>query len=185
MQDTVAAGRYAQALFDLAREMEEDQAVEDELDALSEALKKAPVLERMLMNPALTLDQKKRIFERLYGHQGSPEVTRLMSGFLAVLIEKSRFTLIHAVAESYKRIADAAQGESVAEVTSSVSLSAAEEARLVPTLERVIGTKILIKKTVDPALLGGLLVRVRNKIFDGSVRGQLDRLRKELTQKEA
>ena len=185
MKDTVVANRYAQALFEIARELEQDQAVEDELQALSEALKNASVLEKALLNPAFTIDNKKKIIKRLYSRQTSREVARLMTGFLSVLIEKSRFPLVHAIVESYKRIADVAQGESIAEVTSATPLQAAVEARLVPALERAIGTKITLNKKVDASLLGRLSVRVRNKVFDGSVRGQLDRLKKELTQKEA
>ena len=97
MQDTVAASRYAQALFEIARQMEQDQAVEDELQALSEALKNSPVLEKMMLNPSLTLDHKKKVVERLYARQSSKDVAKLMTGFLAVLMEKSRFPLIHAV----------------------------------------------------------------------------------------
>lgn len=183
MHDPVAANRYAQALFEIALQAGQDQAVEDELQALSEALKKSPQIEKTLLNPSFTLDQRKKALERLYA--GSGAVSRVMTGFLSVLIEKGRFPLVHAIADAYKRIADTAQGESVAEVTSAAPLDAAFEARLVPALQKAIGTKIALKKSVDPSLVGGISVRVRNKVFDGSVRGQLERLKKELTQREA
>lgn len=182
MQEFIAANRYAQALFEIARGMGKDQAVEDELEAFSAALRSKPEIEKFLLNPSFTAADKKRLLDRLYAHdEGRSSVARVMADFYSILLEKGRFTLVHEIAVAYKRISDLAQGEGVAEVSTTTPLSATVETRLVAALERMTGEKIVLKKKTDPALVGGITVRLRNKFFDGSVAGHLERLKTELT----
>ncbi len=184
MKDLVAASRYAQAVFEIAYAAKEDQAVEDELQSFSQALKAAPELEAFLMNPSFSLAQKTASIAKIYPKAKSPSA-KILASFLPTLLKKGRFPLIHEIADAYKRISDLAQGEAIADVTTAVPLAPAAEARLLPALEKAIGAKIVLRKKVDPALVGGITVRVRNKVFDGSVLGQLKRLKSELTQKQS
>jgi F-type H+-transporting ATPase subunit delta len=97
-----------------------------------------------------------------------------------VLFEKQRFYLIHEIASNFTRIADEAQGQGTAEIKTAVPLDAPSEAALVSRLEAMTGYKIEVKKEIDPTLIGGVVVKLKNKILDGSIRNQLSLLTKEL-----
>jgi F-type H+-transporting ATPase subunit delta len=178
MNDRLAANRYAQAAFEIAHAERRDQEIEDELGSLSASLKANPALEKKLLSPNLSLAGKKAVAAALYA--GSPN-KKIMTGILSVIFEKGRFSLIHDVAEAYKRISDLSQGEGLAEITTAVPLDAAKEKEMTACLEALAGCKLVVQKTVDPSLIGGVKVKIRNKVYDGSVRGNLDRLQKELT----
>ena len=108
------------------------------------------------------------------------EVYGVLLNFFTLLLEKRRFHLIHEIAVTFKRIADEAQGQGVAEIRSAVELSADTQARLVSKLEKLAGYKITVKKEVDRSLIAGVVIRVKNKVIDGSIRHHLDHLKKEL-----
>lgn len=178
MKDLLAAQRYAQALFELTRPARLDEAVEAELVALSQALKKEPGIEAFLLNPRLRLEEKKRFLARLYASSGG--TSKVLNGFFALLFEKHRFHLVHEIAVAYKKIADEAQGQALAEIKSAAPLSPEQEKALVAKLEKVAGRALTVRKAVDPSLIGGVAVRIGHRVLDGSVRRGLDRLRQEL-----
>ena len=179
MKDLLAANRYAQALFDIARPLHQDEEIEAELDAFSDALKRSPEIEKFLHNPRLKADEKKKFLQQIY-QERRHEIYEVLLNFFMILFQKNRFNLIHEIAVSFKRIADEAQGQAVAEITTAAPLGKHEEERIVERLEKMAGYKITVKKEIDPSLIGGLLVRVKNRVIDGSVKHQVDILRKEL-----
>ncbi len=177
MKDLLAAQRYAKALFELTRPERLDEAVEAELVALSQALKTSPEIESFLLNPRLRFEEKKRFLERLYP---AGPTSKVLNGFFALLFEKHRFDLVHEIAVAYKKIADEAQGQALAQIKSASPLSSEHEGALVARLERIAGRTLTVRKEVDPALIGGVSVRIGHRVLDGSVRRGLDRLRQEL-----
>lgn len=183
MLDRSAAKRYAHALFELAREQKIDAEVESVLGELSQALKGTLQAERLLMNPRMDLAEKRRMFSRIFAGAVGP-AGELLLNFFSVLFEKNRFNLVHEVAAEYKIIADQAQGESIALVRTALALDPASEARLTAVLEKRTGTKVFLKKEVDPSVLGGVEVRIGNRVIDGTVRGGIARLRGELLKRQ-
>ena len=184
MKDLLVASRYAQALFEIARLTHKDEEIEAELDAFSEALKKSPELEIFFKNPQLDLQQKKSFLMRIY-QKRNHEIYEILLNFFMVLFEKQRFYLIHEIAVSFKRIADEAQGQGVAEIKTATTLDTHSEAVIVSRLEKIAGYKITVKKELDPSIIGGVVVKIKNKIWDGSVRHKIDLLTKELTKIQA
>ena len=180
VKDLQAAKRYAQALFEIARVTYKDEEIEAELEAFSEALKKSADLEKFFGNPQFNLDQKRNFIEQIYQRKDR-QTHEILLNFFAILFEKHRFYLIHEIAVEFKRIADEARGQGVAHIKTAVPLDAHLEAALVSRIEKLAGYKIMVRKEVDPLLIGGVVVRLENKIFDGSVRHQIDRMTKELT----
>lgn len=180
VKDLLVADRYAAALFEIARLIHQDEAIEAELENLSKALKNLPALEKTLSNPHFKTEQKRKFLQKLYQERKEPFYETLLD-FFTLLFEKNRFELIHEIAVSFKRIADEAQGQGTAEIRSAVALDAAREAQIVSRLEKIAGYKIQVKKEIDPALVGGVVVKIKNKIIDGSVKNQIDGLKKELT----
>ena len=180
MKDILAATRYAQALFDIVRLTHQDEKVEEELDSFSAALKKNPEIEKFLNNPKLRTEEKRKFLMKLYQERKQDFYETLLN-FYTILFEKKRFHLIHEICSNFKRIADEAQGQGVAEIRSAVPLNPQAEAKIVSRLEAIAGYKIKVKKEVDPALLGGVVLRVRNYVWDGSIKNKLNALKKELS----
>ncbi len=176
----VAADRYAQALFEIARLLHRDAEIEAELDAFSAALRSSPDLERSLGNPQLRIEDKRNMLLKIY-QERNHEVYEHLLNFLTILFEKNRFHLIHEITSSFKRIADEARGQGVAEIHTAVPLDSRSEGFIVSRLEAMAGYKITVKKEVDPRLVGGVVVKIRNKVIDGSVKHELESMKKELT----
>jgi F-type H+-transporting ATPase subunit delta len=190
VKDFIAARRYAQALFEIARDLHQDETIEAELESLSEALKSSPAIERSLANPALKTGEKRKFLQRIYQESppraGLPRAERsdiyeVLLNFLTVLFEKNRFHLIHDIAVDFKRIADEAQGQGVAEIRSAAALKPEAQRQIVHRLEKLAGYKITVKSVVDPSLIGGVSVKVRNKVIDDTVKNKIGLLKKELT----
>ena len=179
VKDLLVAERYARALYEIARGIHRDDLIELELDNLSKALKNNPDLERFFENPYLKTDEKRKFLQKLY-QERREEFYETLLDFFTVLFEKNRFGLIHEIALSFKRIADEAKGQGVAEVRSAVPLGAKQESQIINRLEEIAGYKITVKKEVDSSLIGGIVVKIKNKIIDGSVKFQIDSLKKEL-----
>ena len=180
IKDLLAAQRYAQALFEIARTLHRDEEIEAELDALSAGLKKSPEIEKFFANPSLKNEEKRVFLQRIY-QERRQDYYELVLNFFTVLFEKNRFYLIHEIAVQFKRIADEAQGQGVAEIHSAVSLKPEAQNRIVQRLEKLAGYKITVKNLVDPALVGGVMVRIKNKVIDDTVKNKIFQIRKELT----
>ena len=180
LRDLLVAERYARALFEIARVIHKDEEIEAELENLSLALKNSPDLERELSNPSIKAEIKRKFLLKLYQERKEAFYETLLD-FYTILFKKNRFNLIHEISVCFKRIADEAQGQGVAEIRSASPLAAAHETQIVSRLEKIAGYKITVKKEVDPSLVGGVIVKIKNKIIDGSIQFQISEIKKELT----
>ena len=180
MKDLLAANRYAQALFNIARMLHKDEEIEAELEAFSTALKKSTEFNKFFENPGIPVEQKIKSLLRIY-QERNHEIYEVLINFFSILLEKNRFELIHEIAVSFKRIADEAQGQGVAQILTAIPLEASAEKDIVLRLEKIAGYTIKVQKIVNPELVGGVVVKVRNKILDGSVKSQIDGIKKTLT----
>lgn len=180
MRDLLAAERYAQALFDIAKLVHRDTEILAELEAFSHAVRKSPEIQKFLSNPYYDNESKRKLLMKIYQDRFHEEF-ELVLNFFSVLLEKNRFGLIHEIVRRYKMIVDRDKGIGTALVRTAVPLDADTEKRIVDRLEKIAGYKIEVKKEVDPALLGGVLVKIRHQVLDGSVKSRIDVLKKELT----
>ncbi|MCG3177148.1 MAG: ATP synthase subunit delta, sodium ion specific [Candidatus Omnitrophica bacterium] len=182
MRDVQVAERYARALFELAHQLGKDAAVEADLCAFAQAVRESDEVRRFLLNPYVKVEQKKQFVRTVWSKESDRQVASMLAGFVSVLLDKGRFALIQEIADLYKKIADASQGEGHAEVWTAAPLDADAEERIRKQVERYSGCKITLKKHIDPSILGGAVLKFRNKVFDGSVAGQLRRMKQELLQ---
>ena len=183
-KDLLVAQRYARALFELACETKKDELFEAELESLSAALKASPEIEKFLANPSIRTDEKGRFLEKLYQQPGKAS-EKVLLDFFKLLFKKHRFYLIHDIADSFKRIADVSQGQAVAELHSASMLKPEAARLIVERLERKAGVKITAKNLVDPSLIGGVVVKMNNKVIDGSVSNSLRQIKKALTKSQS
>lgn len=167
--------RYAQAYFDLAQEAGAVDVWGRELERVAEALDD-PEVALALANPRLRGEQRTRLIEALL--RGTmPQAANLVR----LLLEHGRIAALPQVVAHYRRLADRASGVVRAEVTTAVPVDETLTARIRRTLSERLGGAVETTVRQDPALLGGLVVRIGDRVIDASVRTRLQQLRAALT----
>lgn len=178
-RDTVVANRYAKALFDLAAAGGVVSQVEQELKLVVDALTGNEELVKFLDLPSVQTENKIEFLKTIFGAQ----VSELVYNTLLLMVERGRQSVIANLYESYVKIAGEATGQARAVVYTAKALSDAELAGVATQFEQVTGKKIIAEQMVDPALLGGVQVRIGDRLYDGSLAGKLERLQKTLNSK--
>ncbi|ROT95020.1 F0F1 ATP synthase subunit delta [Altererythrobacter sp. FM1] len=166
-------GRYASALFDLASEAGTVSAVESDLDTLSAALTESAELRALTINPELSRRQQGAAIEGVAKLLGLSDLT---GKFLGVLAGNRRLASLSAMIGAFRAIAAAQRGEVNAEVTSAHALTDAQIDQLKQKLTAREGRTVKISTSVDPDLLGGLVVTIGSQRIDGSIRTRLNSL---------
>jgi F-type H+-transporting ATPase subunit delta len=169
------ARRYAQAYFDLAQEAGAIDAWGRELERVDEALED-PEVSRALANPRLRGEQRSRLIEALL--RGTmPQAANLVR----LLLEHGRIAALPQVVAHYRRLADRASGVVRAEVVTAVPVDETLTARIKRALSERLGGAVETTVRQDPGILGGLVVRIGDRVIDASVRTRLQQLRAALT----
>jgi F-type H+-transporting ATPase subunit delta len=176
---SAAARRYAEAFVETAAEKGDEtlQSVRQELSAFAAAVDEVFDLSNLLMNPAVTADERVKVLDRVMEEVGLSDLTKR---FLHLLAEKDRINEIREIAHVYDQLADARTGRVQAEITSAIELSDATTDQLRRALEKRTGKKIEMNVSVDESLIGGIKAQVGSFVFDGTIRSELDRLRDSL-----
>jgi F-type H+-transporting ATPase subunit delta len=173
-----ASLQYANALADIAlAQGAADPALRQLID-FREAYVESPELRNFLASPAVDLEAKHGVIEKLVARLGASKIVR---NFLFVVTDHGRMHVLPEIVDSFKDVVRKRQGISEAEVFSAVELSATQKAEFAFTLERMTGQRIEAKYSLDPSLLGGAVVRIGDAIYDGSVRNRLNEMRSKLT----
>jgi F-type H+-transporting ATPase subunit delta len=173
------ARRYAKALFGLAVEQNRVEAWSDALVALQKAVDDSADLQDVLSNPVYSKEQRRAIVEQLArALRLDAEPTHL----LYLLAERNRLGYLDAIVRTFRELSDAKLGRVRAKVTTAVPLEAPALAAIATRLGQATSATVLVDRQVDPAILGGVVAQVGSLVFDGSLRTQLEDLRKTLKQ---
>jgi F-type H+-transporting ATPase subunit delta len=172
-----ASLQYANALADIALAQEAAEATAKQLNAFGEAYAESAELRTFLASPAVTVEAKHEVLEKITGRLRASKIIR---NFLFVIADHRRSHLIPEIVAVLQQILRQRQGVAEAEISSAVELSAAQKKELAATLARLTGKKIETKYSLDPALLGGAVVRIGDTIYDGSLRSRLNEMRSRL-----
>jgi F-type H+-transporting ATPase subunit delta len=170
-----AARRYAEAAFQVAERDGTFETWRSELDAAVSVAGDERAL-RVLANPAIPEERRAEALTALIGGQVSQPVLNPIQ----MLLRRGRIEELPRVAAEFRRLDDARQGITHATVTSAAPLTSDEVTALTERLEQSTGGRITLHVEVDASLLGGLIVRLGDRMIDGSVRGRLERLRTRL-----
>ena len=171
--------RYARALADVAVEKKLDaDKLSAELHSLSQALESSVELRAVLETPAVPASQKLKVLDAVVAKLGASPVAR---NFLAVLVQNRRISALDEIARLFEVEMNERRGFSEAEVTSWRDLGEEEKSSLASSLEAATGKKIRARYQKDESILGGARIRVGSTIWDGSVRGQLRKLKEQLS----
>ncbi len=167
------AERYAAALFELADERRELDAVAGDLRELRAMLVGSGDLLRMVRSPVLSRAAQAKAMKAL---AEDAKLAKLTTDFLGIVAQNRRLFAVPAMIEAYLEKLAERRGEVTAEVTAAQALSPAQQDALGEQLRRVVGSRVTIDVHVDPSLLGGMVVKIGSRMIDGSLKGQLQRL---------
>ena len=173
---SVAANRYAKALMDVLYPERAEAGLQQLVD-FAGLLKEQPDAGRLLQNPALSGDRRKRLLKDISDGFG---FDKRVSNFIDILIDRNRLPIIEEVITAYQKLLDDRLGIVKATVTAARPLDAAQRQELTAKLENVTGKQVRMEVAVDPSLIGGVIAQVGSTIYDGSVRQQLDSFRSRL-----
>ena len=168
--------RYSKALFELAQEQKQEEAIGQEIDHFLVAYTNSP-LPTVLNNPAFALESRKKILVEV---AKSLQLSPVSVHFLSILLERDRLTYLSAIVSSYRRMLNAAKGRVEGKVVGASPLDRAMLDRLRATLHVISGKEVVLQEETEPALLGGVLVELEGKIYDGTVRTQLEKMKQRI-----
>jgi F-type H+-transporting ATPase subunit delta len=173
------ARRYARALFALAVEQDKVQPWADTLVALKQAIEESDELRDVLENPIYTRDQRRAIGAKLVA---ALRLETEPANLIFLLGDRNRLSHLGAIVDTFVKLADQKLGRVRARLTSAVPLDAGSAERIAAKLSQATSSRVLLDAEVDPSLLGGVVAQVGAYTYDGSLRTQLEDLRRSLKQ---
>jgi F-type H+-transporting ATPase subunit delta len=173
MRDSTIARNYAETLIVLADKAGDREGWGKLVQDIGDAIESDIKLRRFLESPRISEQEKSAVLEKAFGDS----VPAVFLRFLKILVTKRRQLLIPAIAAEYNAILDQAEERVHANVTVAREPGAGEESRIAEQLGRVLGKKVVPHFSVNPAILGGIIVRVGDTVMDGSLRRRLHRLK--------
>ena len=167
-------GRYASALFELAQEQSQLQPVENDLNSIQAMLHESSDLMRMVRSPVFSADDQLKAVDALLGQAG---IGGLALNFVKLIVRNRRLFALPDMIKAFRTLAAGARGEVEADVASATALNDSQLQALKETLKASIGKDVQINASVDPSLLGGLVVKVGSRMIDSSLRTKLSTLK--------
>jgi F-type H+-transporting ATPase subunit delta len=163
---------YAEALLALATKAENREGFGLMIRDVANAIAQDPTVKLFLESPRVSYERKNEILAQAFGDR----MPRVFLRFLQMMVHNRRQMMIPEVATEYARLLDAEEGRVHAEVTLARVTSDEESAKIGAQLSRVLGKQVMPQVIIDPAIMGGVIVKVGNTVMDGSVRRRLAKL---------
>ena len=172
---------YAKALLGVGEKSGNTQQLLEELSAVAEAVSNQPGLNSTLQSPQVGSEEKLKLVGKIF----EKKVSAPMMNFLKVLVGKDRFDCVAAISAAAKKLNDEKSGEVQATVTTAEEISASAKDEIAKQLSKKLGKKVKLDSVVDASVVGGVVVRVGDTVYDNSVVGQLQQVRQRAMEKAA
>ncbi len=167
-------GRYATALFELAQESNAIGQVSADLDAFAAMLDSSEDLTRLVRSPVFGANEQVAALNAVFAQAG---ITSIAANFIKLAAKNRRLFAVGQMIGAYRSLVSASRGEIAAEVVSAGKLTAAQLSKLKAELKASVGSDVELASTVDPSILGGLIVKVGSRMVDNSLRTKLQNLK--------
>ena len=172
---------YAKALLGVGEKSGKTNELLEELSAVAEAVSNQPSLNSTLQSPQVGSEEKLKLVGKIF----EKKVSAPMMNFLKVLVGKDRFDCVAAISAAAKKLNDEKSGEVQATVTTAEEISASAKDEIAKQLSKKLGKKVKLDSVVDASVVGGVVVRVGDTVYDNSVVGQLQQVRQRAMEKAA
>jgi len=177
-EDTIVSGvsgRYASALFSLAQDNRQAEAVADALAGFDGLIAESPDLERLVRSPVFSTAEQLKALDAILADAG---ISGIAANFIRLVTTKRRLFFIREMMADYRKLYDKSRGVTRAEVTSAAALSDANVAALKESLRAASGGReVALDAKVDPSIIGGLIVKLGSRMVDGSLKTKLNAIR--------
>ncbi len=167
---------YAQALLGAAKSSGDGDRVVDQLQGFVAALAEQPVLREIMASPRVSVAEKIRVLDRLV----APHVTPVLMRFLKVVAQRSRLQHLADIAQAAVEMRDEALGRVVAHVRTATPLTDDLRQSITDKMSQLVSRQVVLRESVDPELIGGMIVRIGDTVYDASISGRLDRMNQSL-----
>ena len=183
MTGNIIARRYARALFSLGKKASSDElsAFGKELDALAGVIESTPELGKIFRNPIISVEEKKALLGALLD---KVQVSGIVRNFCNLLADKDRLSAIPEIQAFYNVLLDADQGVVRGELITAIKLPKAKREKVKSQLEKQAGQKLFLSFSTDKSILGGVVLKVGDKVLDASLRAQLGILKENIKRGE-
>lgn len=171
------ARRYSQAIFRMALQEKDLNRWQTDLRKVATLLKDS-ALATLIANPKITGEEKSKTLAQRLG-----EINPLVIKLVLLLAAKGKVAAIDDIAEEYQALVDnyrGIEGTEIAEITTAIPLDDADKLKIAQRITEIVGKPVQLRPKVDPAIIGGIIIRVGDKLIDGSLRSKLAALRKDL-----
>jgi F-type H+-transporting ATPase subunit delta len=175
--DTTLAKRYAKALVEIGVEREALDKYGRDLADLARLMETSGDFREVLENPVFPREEKKRVAGVILDKLGIDPMTR---NFVNLLIDRKRIDQLVGIEKAFRSEVDEIRGITRGEVSSATALDDGELNRITAALSKITGKTVILTPTVDPSLIGGLVAKVGDMVFDGTIRTQLNQLKESL-----
>lgn len=172
MKNQVVAERYAQALFQLAQDQRQEAKFGGILDDILTMMKEHPDFERLLNHPVVKQEDKKQMITQLF----AGKIPDQLLHFLCLLVDKNREDHLDVIAVEYTNLLNASNKTVITDVVTAVPMFKKTEAILKQQLEEYLGQQVVMNCHTDPDLLGGVTIKIGDRMIDGSLKTQLNNL---------
>jgi F-type H+-transporting ATPase subunit delta len=180
-QKSSTAVAYAASLLELANERKQAEPVGQELRDIKQVVTNNPTFGLFLSDPGISAAERGETISRIFGGKASP----LMSNFLGVLNAKNRMNLLTQIADTYEDLLDEQLGKIEVDVTVAQKLDASQLEQVRQRVSAALRKDAVVHQYVDDSIIGGLVLRVQDKLIDASVKSQLNAMRQQLLSAKA
>ena len=174
----LVAQTYAKALYEVAFESDQMESFQKELSFIIETFKQYPDFYELCRTPRISLEEKKKIIGDVF----SGKLTIEIINFLKVLLDKRRITSLGEIAREYRKLINAHKNVVEGVAVTAVALKEDQKAKLEEKLGKLTGKKIRLRNEIDPSIIWGILLRVEDKVIDGTVQRRLNELKESFAQ---
>lgn len=172
---------YAKALLGVGEKSGNTKQLLEELSAVAEAVSNQPSLANTLQSPQIGAEEKVNLVGRIF----EKKVSAPLLNFLKVVVGKDRFDCVPAISAAAKQLNDEKSGEVQATVTTAEKIDKSAKEEIANQLSKKLGKKVKLDSVIDPSIVGGVVVRVGDTVYDNSVVGQLQQVRQRAMEKAA
>lgn len=176
MKNTVVSERYAQALFSISQDQNLTEKIQDDLKLVTQTLSDYPEFRTLLAHPVISTKDKKEMFEKIF----LDNISQYTKNIIMLLIDKKRDNLIPEVAELYREMYNNLHSRVVADVYTSIEVGENVLSLLRKKLEEYLDKEVEIDTHVDKSILGGVLVKIGDRVIDGTLKTKFENMAKSL-----
>lgn len=176
MKNTVVSERYAQALFEISQKENLTDKVQEDLKAISDTLKEYTEFSDLLLHPVINTQDKKDMFKKIF----SGKIDKVTENTVMLLIDKKREALIPEISELFKQMYNNLHSRVIAQVYTPIEIGKNVLSILKDRLEIYLNKEVEIEDHVDPKIIGGVLVKIGDRVIDGTIKTKFENMARSL-----